>query len=521
MIENKLKSFFLDKRNLYVLCSILIFSVLAHIYRWTNTIFTHDSLQVYQNDFHWQISLGRYLQHVYLKIRGPITAPFLVSVIAVFFLILSAILIVKILDMKSPLLIVMLCGALATYSALTALHALFLPWLDVFMLGLLFSVFAVYTWAKWKYGWIISAFSLTVAMALYPVFAESAITLCVLYLIKKSLRGTNVRDILKKILFALIFMIVSGLLYYGGWQIAMAITSVQPDTTSHSITALNTLTLANIPALFWNTYKSFFLNILRPDTFHSALIGICKSILLVLSFGPLIYYIKKSKLRVFLIIGVILLPFCMNFVYLLSGGNLYSYMTYPYVFFYVYVIMMFDSFLEGSSERVTATSKKAVKAVLAVLFFVILFNNTIYSNQVYLQKNLKEQATLSVMTRVIDRIETTEGYVPGQTEVVLVGDLNQAQINVKRPGYDFPPLIELHPYGTTYYGTYLGYFRNILGYSINLGPQSLSEEYANNPEVKAMPAFPNNGSCRIIDGRMIIKLSDDMYLQQNEDPFTD
>ena len=120
MIENKLKSFFLDKRNLYVLCSILIFSVLAHIYRWTNTIFTHDSLQVYQNDFHWQISLGRYLQHVYLKIRGPITAPFLVSVIAVFFLILSAILIVKILDMKSPLLIVMLCGALATYSALTA-----------------------------------------------------------------------------------------------------------------------------------------------------------------------------------------------------------------------------------------------------------------------------------------------------------------------------------------------------------------------------------------------------------------
>lgn len=44
-----------------------------------------------------------------------------------------------------------------------------------------------------------------------------------------------------------------------------------------------------------------------------------------------------------------------------------------------------------------------------------LFDRGIYANQMYLKKDLEYDATLSVMTRVVDRIEQVEGYIPGET----------------------------------------------------------------------------------------------------------
>ena len=75
------------------------------------------------------------------------------------------------------------------------------------------------------------------------------------------------------------------------------------------------------------------------------------------------------------------------------------------------------------------------KKIQIFLLFLLLLNNIIYSNQLYLKKDLEFKSTLSVMTRVIDRIEQTEGYEVGVTPIAIVGDLNSSALSVKRFGF--------------------------------------------------------------------------------------
>ena len=73
-----------DRRTVArVLALTALFFFAAHIYRFTSAAFTHDSLLLNQSeDRSLQISLGRFLQPLYWKLRGDIPAPFLVGLAA-------------------------------------------------------------------------------------------------------------------------------------------------------------------------------------------------------------------------------------------------------------------------------------------------------------------------------------------------------------------------------------------------------------------------------------------------------
>ena len=70
---------------------------------------------------------------------------------------------------------------------------------------------------------------------------------------------------------------------------------------------------------------------------------------------------------------------------------------------------------------------------LAVL--TLLFDRGIYANQIYLKKDLEYDTTLSVMTRVVDRIEQVEGYIPGETPVKFLGDIQRSKLAMTRPAF--------------------------------------------------------------------------------------
>ena len=90
-----------DPRNRVVALWTAVFLVVSHAFRWFSTAFNHDSLVVHQVDGSWQALLGRYLVPAYLVFRGKIANPFLIGLISSVFLIISNILIVRILDIKT------------------------------------------------------------------------------------------------------------------------------------------------------------------------------------------------------------------------------------------------------------------------------------------------------------------------------------------------------------------------------------------------------------------------------------
>ena len=67
---------------------------------------------------------------------------------------------------------------------------------------------------------------------------------------------------------------------------------------------------------------------------------------------------------------------------------------------------------------------------------MIFLGSIVFSNQVYLKKNLELESTLSLMSRVIQRIEETEGYTPGYTPVAILGTPEDSVFSVERKGFE-------------------------------------------------------------------------------------
>ena len=82
------------------------------------------------------------------------------------------------------------------------------------------------------------------------------------------------------------------------------------------------------------------------------------------------------------------------------------------------------------NSRPTKNGAIIIKARPLVLVGAIIFNNVVFANQVYLKKVLEYDATASLATRVVDRIEQTDGYVPGETTVAFVERFDSSPITL-------------------------------------------------------------------------------------------
>lgn len=146
--------------------------------------------------------------------------------------------------------------------------------------------------------------------------------------------------------------------------------------------------------------------------------------------------------------------------------------------------------------------------VSALLLCIIIFDNCIYSNQVYLKKEMENAATLSVLTRMIGRMEGTEGYIPGETECAIIGILDEGPLSQHRAGFDYDTGGLWYNYNTSYPETYPIYLNYYLDYPVNFVSDDKLTALENSPEVKNMPFFPAEDSVKMVDGVMVIKLSE-------------
>ena len=111
--------------------------------------------------------------------------------------------------------------------------------------------------------------------------------------------------------------------------------------------------------------------------------------------------------------------------------------------------------------------------------------------------------------RVLDRIERTDGYVPGETQVAVIGNLYNSPVAFDRPG--FVPRDVL--YGAdnnlalTYPETYSWYFSQLAGYPIALLSPWETEQLWQDTTIQAMPAYPDAGCIAMMDSLLVVKVS--------------
>ena len=529
---------FRDKiRNQAAAVGGVVFLLLACLYRWTNLMYNHDSLMIVRNDFEWQISLGRFLNVVYLSLRREVMPPLIVGLFGGFFLIVAVILCVHTLGIKRRSLVALCAGLLVTFETIAYVNASFVYSFEIDMLAMLYASFAAWllTRARGRLRFPFAVLFIVCSLAHFQSYIEVAIALVMLALFRDLLEGKKPSDVFRKGIGAVLTLLVAGGCYYVALRGVWAITGVEAQPSYNSPLNVGKITASSLPVLLAKTWLFPFKYLSAPFTLNSRLFGLIHTLLGAYILAQTAVLIRKRRLGgkavALLLVLFVLFPLGCNCVYLLTSGLKHSLMTYSFVFFDVWALTLCDVAWEnndsGAKPSAPDASVASVKAWLKsyavpILCAILILNRVLFANALYLKTDLKNMATLSFMTRMVDRMEQTPGYKIGETPVLIIGHVSQNPY--ARPLKNFGMLndefLRTQPLSVTYPETFENYFAYILNYPVQLVQREEMTGYLEklDPEaIENMPVFPEQGGVALIDGVVVVRLSENIDVTEDVD----
>ena len=488
-----------------------VFGLLAHGFAYFNANFSHDALyQLTADDDLWQVSLGRFLQPVWRLVRGDVSAPWLLGALSLVCIALAARLVIELMGMRRPLWKVLTCALMTVSQTVTMLNATYGPWVDTFMLSMLLAVVSVWLLERGGgRGFVGGAVCLAASLALYQSYVSMALGLMLLLFMDRALRGKA--EYPPRALFAwagraAAMALLSAALYWGCMQLALRVSGVAASQEYNSVAGMLNYPLTEIPLQVARTYWRFIRLMAIPDAAQPFRVILMNALLAALGIFLFLRRVRRTRpgaLNVLLaVIAAGLLPFALNISFFLSKDVQHDLMIYAFVLLYLLILQ----FKERDEAR-EARGRKPLRAAICVALGIVLFTNVMYSNGAYLKKTLEAESFDTLATRLIDRVEQVEGYVPGETPVALLGSFAETPLLGENAfaGYRETGLTERTP--ITYTSVGVSYFHNKLGYNIRFASAEEIDAHDRDPEVLSMGVFPAADSVKMVDGCVYVRIS--------------
>lgn len=150
---------------------------------------------------------------------------------------------------------------------------------------------------------------------------------------------------------------------------------------------------------------------------------------------------------------------------------------------------------------------KKIYKYLIISISLLMVSSIIYSNQVYLKKQMEFESTKLTMNRIIQNIEHIDEYDINKTPIVFIGYLGNGPLSLEKKDLDYKSVGHHPTYSLTYYLNYEQFLNYYMGYPVKVLSEEKAMEYAKKEEVRNMEPFPSKESYKIIDGVLVIKLS--------------
>lgn len=524
-IFNRIKAHLDRQTLLWSFVFTYAFGLTAHAYGFLNFLVNHDSLTDFAyNDSYWTIKIkyGRFLKPVFDFFLGKLRGyPWLSGLIGLLWIALSVYFVVRILGFKKKGHIAVIAGIMSTNIVVSSLAATYMQDFSGDLLALLFAVFACYLWyvtteniktVKKKQlipASFVIAFCLFLSLGIYQAYLFVFIALVLIVSILKLITNPEkVKEVWFNGIRAAADTLIGGGIYFIILKLITLITGIELASDYNSVSSMWTNT-ESIFSRIYNTLRSFIFYTFADNEYvcpRAVTIGInaALALLCIVSFFRTLKHTKssgKTKAAFFsIVLFVVALPFVMCGTRLLNS-SVHQLMVYACFFTYI----LYFSVTEAESE---ITHNSTLKKITCVLLCCFIFINIQTANAGYVKKSTEQQSTLSVMTRVLDKIEATDGYKPGETPVVFIGvpgDYTQEYEEFS----NFESSVGLHLHNPiSYYYCYSPYFKLILKTNVNVAGMAVAVKMKSTDEVKAMPVYPSNGSIKVIDGTVVVKFAD-------------
>lgn len=499
----------------------LIFMALLHGYRYVSLGFSHDSLAfAWQPDLEWQISLGRYMQPFYWWIiRGRIAAPFIVGVLSYGYMVGSVYGVASLLDLKAKTTLFLLAGLMCGSLAFIALDATYSHTADVYMLALMLNIAAAWLCLRGKRrvpSVLAAVVLLVISTGLYQAYLQVFTALTMVWALLRLLKTDDraIPEAVARCAQSFLALMLAMALFFVGYYVVMAVTGVEAVSRENSIGGMKVLSGAALVDMVKTTWKMPLRQLGRFQGRIAPLARMLTAVVLMTGAAATIFTARRSRVSAWQALGmavlVLLLPFGMNWICLFCGGVVHDLMMYAYIVPLLAALAANErawNLALADEGKQIGKKTRAAACVLPLAVLTLLFDRGIYANQIYLKKDLEYDATLSVMTRVVDRIEQVEGYIPGETPVEFLGDILRSQLTMTRPA--FAHLGSLtgteENYAITYADTFWMYLEDVMGYPIKRFRETKNEEQERVTD--DMPCFPDKDSVQMVDGVVFVKLA--------------
>lgn len=499
----------------------LIFMVLLHGYRYVSLGFSHDSLAfAWQPDLEWQISLGRYMQPFYWWIiRGRIAAPFIVGVLSYGYMVGSVYGVASLLDLKAKTSLFLLAGLMCGSLAFIALDATYSHTADVYMLALMLNIAAAWLCLRGRRrvpSVLAAVVLLVISTGLYQAYLQVFTALTMVWALLRLLKADDraIPEAVARCAQSFLALMLAMALFFVGYYVVMAVTGVEAVSRENSIGGMKVLSGAALVDMVKTTWKMPLRQLGRLQGRIAPLARMLTAVVLMTGAAATIFTARRSRVSAWQALGMavlaLLLPFGMNWICLFCSGAVHDLMMYAYIVPLLAALAANErawNLALADEGKQIGKKTRAAACVLPLAVLTLLFDRGIYANQMYLKKDLEYDATLSVMTRVVDRIEQVEGYIPGETPVEFLGDIQRSQLAMTRPA--FAHLGGLtgteENYAITYGDTFWMYLEDVMGYPIKRFRETKNEEQERVTD--DMPCFPDKDSVQMVDGVVFVKLA--------------
>lgn len=494
-----------------------ILGFVTHGYFFANFMVSHDSLNNLFISGDWsKANFGRIFYHIYMILsRGRIVLPWLIGILAICWCSLAVYLILRLFDIRKSSTIFMVSAIGITNPTVYALTATYIHDLDADLFALLLAVFSVTLCnkamtevsKKVRYGLIFAgAVLLSIVLGIYQSYISVAIALIIIYSIKELLAQKDFQKVLLRGLNGVAMLAISAILYLCEIKIFsyFAGISIMDNNNYNGLGNMSSVFSGGLLNKVFHAYMDFFMAFKNlVSSYPGRTYLIVHLILAICIIGIVLYGLLKLdwKSKALTIVLGILMPLGMNISFVLSGGTIHDIMRYAFWFIYLLALILLLWIVEDVS--IPTGIKKILYGLVMFCLLIVASGNIQTANTIYVKKDLEYQSTLSYMTRVAERMEQQEDYIPGKTPVAIIGE---NVIGITRYGFEQYTNItgvELES-PITFYKTYEKYFEYVLGTPVSF---HYDETLKNDKRVIIMPSFPKEGSVEMIDGILVVKLA--------------
>ena len=493
---------------------VLFFYFVAHAYSALNLFPGWDSVNhiFYYGEIE-EAQIGRYLRFIVPVFRGNVMTPWMISLISVGLLLATTYLVTEMLEFERPICIVLSGGILSTNFCITSIKALYIWIEDALMLSLFLAVLGIYlVWKKISYCYILSSLSFFVSFGLYQAFSSTIAVIILIIILKNVYQNPIVtKEKIRRLFDYIIPGAIGVVLYFIGLK-ALSLSELGAATgrgntmdaaLGHGVyDYIDQLydNLTELIRLFFIPYNSHtggwtYPNMLQIGGILLLVVGIISYIIQIRCFS------RKDRFVATCLI-VVLIASIASASIIINVCSWIKYLSYRlvYAIFLIYLV-----FIGIISEWQFKRKEKTSFGIMIVAFSFVLFWNIRMSNDVYIYQQIAYERAVIAVSKMMDDIE--DDY-DGDNQIVLVGNmaLNDKYADYSKDYIEY--FIELT-------NTSLGYQQLVSSMAGTLGPgqsfisdDSLDGKYSQMQEVMEMPIYPQKGYHKLIDGNIIVKLSE-------------